>query len=207
EPILLQIDSLLAEIDVAKGRIETERDTVLDLQSAVAQQVARSGGTLAQLSLAQQRAVGGILRRDAPRIWDAESRVQARAVWHAHVGKVAGMYGSAIERYVRDSSQGIVRHLGFLAAAAVLLVLVRRRVRQWAAAAGGVSPAMRLFDPPSSATAVIALMIASSPWSPVPLPVHGLIVVLGIGPVIRLALPAAGREATLELFALWGLFV
>jgi hypothetical protein len=66
---------------------------------------------------------------------------------------------------------------------------------------------MRVFERPYSAKAVIALLLASSPWSPVPPAVHDLLTIVGVGPVIRLVHPVVNRRLSAELYVLCGLFV
>ena len=84
-PILLQIDGVLTAIDAAEAPLRAQRTAVLDLQSAVAPEVARSQATLAQFNEAQQRAMGGILAQDSPPIWDAQVWAQARTVLPARL--------------------------------------------------------------------------------------------------------------------------
>ena len=207
QPILRQIDDVLAGIEATRVSLEAQRNTVLDLQNSVAQQVARSSATLAQLTHAQHLAVGGLLRRDSPPIWDAESWARARDVWRTHVRDVAATYRSGIARYLRDPAERLPRHLAFFAAVAVVFTFARRRAREGATTEADTSPSMRVFERPYSATAVLALLLASSPWSPVPPAVHRLIVILGVGPVIRLVRPAVDPRVHAELYVLWGLFV
>src|SRR5262245_27959878 len=56
-PILLQIDGVLAAITAAETPLAAQRASVLDLQTSVANEVARSGNVLALFTQAQQRAV------------------------------------------------------------------------------------------------------------------------------------------------------
>ena len=86
-PILLQIDGVLTAIDAAEAPLRAQRTAVLDLQSAVAPEVARSQATLAQFNEAQQRAMGGILAQDSPPIWDAQVWAQARTVLPARLAR------------------------------------------------------------------------------------------------------------------------
>jgi hypothetical protein len=70
--ILAQVDGALAGIEAAEAPLIAQRDAVLDLQSAVAKEVARSAEVLAQFTQAQQEAIGGILARESPPIWGLE---------------------------------------------------------------------------------------------------------------------------------------
>ncbi len=205
-PILLQINGVLRAIDVARAPLEAQRNAVLDLQSGVAQEVARSESTLAQLTQAQQRAVGGLFQRDSSPIWDAESRERARAALPSRIREVGIGHRSGMAGYLRDPSQGIARHLAILAIVAIVLLAVRRRVRHLDMTPEGASPATRVFEHPYSATVVIALLIVSSPWSPLPPALRSVVVVLGFGAVIRVTRPAVDPRLGAEFYMLWGLF-
>src|SRR5262245_39382705 len=154
-PILSQIDGVLETIEVARAPLEARRNIVLDLQSAVAQQVARSGGMLDEFTEAQQRAMGGILGRDSPPIWRADSWRQARAEFSTRVASLAADHWAAVVGYLRDLSEGLLRRLAFLAVVTIAFLAARRTVRRWAATPEGASAAMRVFERPYSATAAI----------------------------------------------------
>ena len=185
-PILLQIDGVLTAIDAAEAPLRAQRTAVLDLQSAVAPEVARSQATLAQFNEAQQRAMGGILAQDSPPIWDAQVWAQARTVLPARLSEVAANRWGDIVRYANDPSRRTPLHVAVVVVLAVLLVAARRRVRQWAASGDGSSPAIAVFEYPYSATLVIGLLLVATPYSPIPPTVRALFVVLGLAAAIRL---------------------
>jgi potassium efflux system protein len=206
DPILRQIDEVLGSIESAKAPLEAQRDTVLDLQSAIAEEVARSEGTLARLDQAQRLAVSGILSR-GPAIWSAASWARARAVLPDRLREIAASHWSAVIEYVQDPSQAMGRHLAILAGLVVVFLAARGRVRQWGATGEGTSPATLVFERPFSATATLALLSVSSPWSPVPPMVRSLLVIVGLGPVIRVTRLAADPRLASEFYMLWALFV
>ena len=115
-PILLQIDGVLTAIDAAEAPLRAERTAVLDLQSAVAPEVARSQATLVQFSEAQERAMGGLLTRDSPPIWDAQVWAQARTVLPSRLGEVAASRWGDIVRYVTDPSMRTPLHVAVVVA-------------------------------------------------------------------------------------------
>ena len=205
-PILLQIDGVLTAIDAAEAPLRAQRTAVLDLQSAVAPEVARSQATLAQFNEAQQRAMGGILAQDSPSIWDAQVWAQARVVLPARLGEVAANRWGDIVGYATDPSGRTPLHVAVIVILAGLLVAARRRVRQWAASGEGSSPAMGVFEYPYSATMVIGLLLLSAPYAPIPPTVRALFVVLGLPAAIRLARRLAYPRLGPALFVLWGLF-
>ena len=204
-PILLQIDGALAAIDAAKAPLETQRDAVLDLQSAVAQEVARTESTLAQLVQAQERAVGGLFQRDRPPIWNLAAWRQARDSFPERIQEIGADHWAGITRYLQDP-EGLRRHAVLLALLVVVLLIGRRWVRRLETTGEGPSPALRVFEYPISATIAVVLLVASSPWSPLPVAARIVVVVAGLGPVIRLTRRAADPRLGPEFFVLWGLF-
>ena len=205
-PILLQIDGVLAAIDAAEAPLRAQRTAVLDLQSAVALEVARSQATLARFNEAQQRAMGGILAQDSPPIWDAQVWAQARTDMPARLREVAASRWGDIVRYANDPSRRTPLHVAVVLVLGALLIAARRRVRQWVASGEGSSPAIAVFEYPYSATGVIGLLLLSTPYAPIPPTVRALFVVLGLAAAIRLARRWADPRLGPELSLLWGLF-
>jgi small-conductance mechanosensitive channel len=205
-PILLQIDGVLSAIDAAEAPLRAQRTAVLDLQSAVAPELARSQATLARFNEAQQRAMGGILAQDSPPIWDAHVWARARTVLPARLREVAATRWANIVRYASDPSGRTPLHVAVVGVLAILLVAARRRVRQWAASGEGSSPATAVFEYPYSTTVVIGLLIVASPYAPIPPTVRVLFVVLGLAAAIRLTRRWADPRLAPELYMLWVLF-
>ena len=205
-PILLQIDGVLTAIDAAEAPLRAQRTAVLDLQSAVAPEVARSQAALAQFNEAQQRAMGGILAQDSPPIWDAQVWAQARTVLPARLTEVAASRWEDIVRYTNDPSKRTPLHVGVVVVLAALLVAARRRVRLWAASGDVSSPAIAVFEYPYSATMVIGLLLLSTPYLPLPPTVRALFVVLGLAAAIRLARRWADPRVGPEFSMFWVLF-
>src|SRR5262249_51034352 len=145
---------------------------------------------LAQLVQAQERAVGGLFQRDKPPIWNPDAWRQARASLPARIQEVGADHWAGITRYLQDP-EGLRRHAILLALLVVVLLIGRRSVRQLATTDEGVSPALRVFESPISATIAVVLLVVSSPWSPLPVAVRTVVVVAGLGPVIRLTRRAA----------------
>ena len=87
-PVLQQVADLLAGIAATQAPLEAQLTVVLDLQSRVADQVARCGGVLAQIAQAQAQAMGGILVRDGVAIWSAEAWAQGRSLLRIRIRDV-----------------------------------------------------------------------------------------------------------------------
>jgi small-conductance mechanosensitive channel len=204
-PILIQIEAVLADIEATEKPLSAQRTAVLDLQSVVAQEVARSGAALAQFTEAQQRAMGGILARDSPPIWSTAAWEEVRTALRARASESLRAGRVNIDGYVRDPA-GMPLHVGIVALLALVLSLARRRLRQWTTGAEGPSPATVVFDRPYAATVVVALLAVAAPNSPVPLTVRNLFAVVGLAAAIRLTRLGVDRRLAPELYMLWILF-
>jgi len=191
-PILAQIDAVLAAIDAAEAPLAAQRSAVLDLQSVVAQEVARSGNALAQFTQAQQRAMGGILARDTPPLWATSAWAQARVTVPARVQEIAAAYWGDIVQYVLDPSRTMPLQVVLFVVLAAVFCAARRQVRQSTATApgDGESSTVTVLDRPYSAALTVTLLVAASPHWATPQSVRDLLEVLTLVPVIRLTRPA-----------------
>ena len=185
-PILLQIDRVLTAIDAAEAPLRAQRTAVLDLQSAVAPEVARSQATLAQFSEAQQRAMGGILTQDSPPIWDEQVWAQARTVLPTRLREVAANRWEDIVRYLNDPSMRTPLHVGGRRGPRGLAGRGAPTGPSVGRVGRGQLPATAVFEYPYSATLVIGLLLVSTPYSPIPPTVRALFVLLGLAAAIRL---------------------
>ena len=200
-PILAQVDGVLEAIQAAEGPLTTERTAVLDLQSLVAEQVARSENVQARFREAQQRAVGGILTRDAPPLWDAAGWVGAREAFSDRLTETIGGWGE-IKSYLRDPSQGLPMHAGIFVVLLAVFWAARRSVRRQGDAGDHGPREVMAFDRPYAAALVVALLFASSPISVVPSALRSLFVVLALVPVLRLTRPAFDPRLVPSVYAL-----
>jgi potassium efflux system protein len=189
EPIIAQIDGVLEAVRAAEGPLTTQRTAVLDLQTLVAEQVARSESIQARFREAQQRAVGGILIRDAPPMWDATGWIGARAAFSDRLTETLGGWDQ-IKSYLRDASQGLPIHAGIFVVLVAVFWAARRSVRRQGDAGDHGPREVMAFDRPYSAALAVALLFASSPISVVPSVLRSLFVVLALVPVLRLTRPA-----------------
>ncbi len=204
--ILAQIDGALAAIEAAEAPLATQRTAVFDLQSAVAQEVARSADMLARFTQAQQEAIGGILTRDSPPLWGATAWANVRDTLRSHVRELALTRWHDVVQYVVDPSRGMPLHVAILAVLIAVFVGARRQARQ--SSVSGSSPVadVSIFDRPYSAALVLTLLFVSAPISAVPQALRQLSEVLVLVPVIRLIQPAIDPRLVLPVYALALLF-
>ena len=201
EGILQQISAVLPAIEAAQITMQTQRSGMLELQGRVGKELALCGTALAEISQAQQTAVGGLGGRERLPIWTAERWAQAPTAGFARLHEVAEDPWAEIEQYLRDPSRGMPVHLGFLVLLSVLFFAMRRQVRRWTP--GEDSPVMTIVsERPYAAALLASLLIASSPTSPAPATIRTLFEAFAMAPIIRLMKPAVDRRLVIGLYTL-----
>jgi hypothetical protein len=79
ETVIQQIDAILPDIKAARKNLQVKHSAAIDLQSRVAEEVARCGAALGEISKAQQAVVEKIASRESRPIWHEDLWTQARA--------------------------------------------------------------------------------------------------------------------------------
>jgi len=205
EPILQEIETALTAIKAAQTPLQAQQDTMLDLQSRVANELGRCNDALSQIAQAQRSAVGGLLTRAMP-IWSAELWLKARTEGPAKVRQIAASRWEDIEQYLQDPSQSMPLHLGIFTALALLLFAMRRRVQRWTVADKHLPFTTTVFDHPYAAAFVATLLVVSAPNLPTPLTVRHIFIVVGLVPMIRLVRPAINPRLVTGLYVLGVLY-
>ena len=204
---LAQIDAALAAIEAAEAALSTRRTAVLDLQSVVATEVARSTDLLGRFTQAQQRAVGGILTQDSSPVWVVGAWTDAHDSLSAHVRELVATRRDDIIRYVKDPSRGMPLHAAMLAALVVVFLAARRQTRLISPTPPpGSSTEAWVFDRPYAAALALTLLFVSAPISAVPQSLRNLGDVLTLVPVIRLLAPALDSRLMVPVYAVAVLF-
>ncbi len=206
EPILQQIDATITAIEAVRTPMQSQGSAMLDLQSRVSQEVELCGTALAEIGQAQQKAVGGFLKRESFPIWKAELWVLMRNEGWGRVRQIVAGQWVDIEQYIHDSSKGMPLHVGLFVLLVILLCVMRRQVHRWATPGKGPDPVTKVFDRPFSAALVITLFVATSPNLPTPVTVRQLFSVLELAPIIRLTQPVVNPLIVVGLYVLGGLF-
>jgi potassium efflux system protein len=204
--ILQQIDATITAIEAMQTPMQTQGSAMLDLQSRVSQEVALCGTALAEIGQAQQKAVGGLLKRGTLPIWSAELWVQGRSEGPAWVREIAAGQWADFEKYIHDPSKGMPLHVGLFVLVTVLFCVMRRQVQQWPATGKDSSLAIKVFDRPFSAALVITLFVATSPNLPTPSAVRRLYSILELVPMIRLTKSVVNPLVVTGLYLLAALF-
>ena len=207
DAILVQIDGALAAIEAAEAPLSARRTAVLDLQSVVAKEVARSADLLSRFTQAQQRAVGSILAQDSSPIWVAEAWSDARATLRSRVRELAATRRDDIIRYVQDPSRGMPLHVAVLVTLLAVFLAARYQNRRADAPSRSAAEAdASVFDRPYAAALAVTLLFVSAPISTVPQSLRNLADVLTLIPVIRLLRPALDPRLVAPVYAVAVLF-
>jgi small-conductance mechanosensitive channel len=188
-PILAQIDTTLAAIEAGQTRLHHQRNDLLDLQTKIAQEVARCGMALAQIAQIQDSIVGGILARDGANIWDPDLWTRAKASSRDRIPKIIATYRADFRRYVSDPSMRMPLHLGLFIVLSLLFSVAGRQFKQWAASGEGAPRASIVFDHPLAGALLITLMVATGHASPMPNTLKEFFEAVALLPMILLARP------------------
>jgi potassium efflux system protein len=205
-PILSQIDATIAAIEAGQTPLQAQRNDLLDLQSKIAQQVARCGTALAQIAQVQESAVGGILSRDGSNIWNPDLWARARASFDARVPKIRATYRADLRRYLSDPAMKMPLHIGLFIVLSLVFLAAGRQFKRWAASGEGVTRATIVFDHPLAAALLITLMVVTRRASPLPSTLKELFDVVGLVPMIILALPFVHPSIVPAIYILAVLF-
>jgi small-conductance mechanosensitive channel len=206
QPVLEQIDATRAAIAVAQEKIQTERSSVLDLQSHVAQEVNKCGTALAQITQHQQKAVAGIFVPDSEPIWKTELWSEAVYTLPGHVRRVARANGSDIVSYVREPHEGAALHAAAFIVLALLFAAVRRKLDDWKKSGSPVSPAFAVFERPYAAALAMVLVYATSPFFQMPTSARQFLTIIALVPLIRLVQPVVSSAVASGIYTLALLF-
>ena len=204
--ILAQIEETLTAINAAQASLEPQRTALLNLQLGVAHDESRCGGVLALMANAEHTAMGGVLARENPPVWNSDLWAQTRTAIPAHVRRIVSAFRDDIHDYLHDPTAGMPGHVILFAVLTVLFVAARHRVRQWTAMGIEVPARTKVFDRPYAAALAGAMLVATSPASTVPSGLKGLFEILAVVAMIRVSLPLIPPSLGRALYGLGVLF-
>ncbi len=206
-PILQQMDATLTVIVDAQVPLQAQRANILDLQSRVAAETTRCGTALQRIADFQQKAVAGILSRDAPPIWTIDLWSDAVAALPEHVGKIAGAYWTDVAEYIRDPRQGGALHPAIFLFLALVFSAARRTIAVWEKSGVGASSAILVFERPYAAALATTLVFVTAPlFFQLPTVVRQLLTVVALAPMLRLARPMISAAVAFALYMCCFLF-
>jgi len=168
-PILQQMDATLTAIIDAQAPLQAQRANILNLQSRVAEEATRCGTALQRIADFQQKAVAGILVRDAPPIWAIKLWSDAVAALPEHASKMAGAYWTAVAEYLREPRQGGALHPAIFIFLALVFSAARRKIAVWEKSGSDASSAILVFERPYAAALATTLVLVTTPSNPSPI--------------------------------------
>jgi small-conductance mechanosensitive channel len=204
--LLAQINEALAAIDAARASLEAERTAVLQLQGVVALEATRVGAAVALLGQAHQRAMGGILSRDHPPLWDVPAWTAARGTLGSHFRDVAVARRNDLALYIADLRREGLLHAVTFAALGLVFCAARRWVRRRRTLEGDDSPGLAVFERPYAMALLFPALVASAPFSATPPGLRSLFAVLALAPAIRLTGPVVDRRLMPAVYTVAALF-
>ncbi len=205
-PVLSQIDETLAQLAAAEPVDRARRDEALALQGAIAREVARCETVRTRIQEVQQGTAGGLLARTSPPLWESDLWRRGLAVMQVRARQVAAAYQADLSTYLTNPATHLPFHLGLFVVVLTALLAARRRLPHWAAAGEDLTRISIVFDRPVAAAALIALIAATTLWSPTPLRVKELLGALALVPMIVLVRPRVDRSLRPTLYTLGLLF-
>jgi potassium-dependent mechanosensitive channel len=206
QEILDQIDQTIAAISAARASVEPKRTSMFELQLKVAHEESRCGEVLATMANAETLALGGVLWRENPSLWNADLWRQSRSAMPQHARRVVSAFRDDIHDYVHDPTAGMLGHVVLLAVLTALFVTTRHRVRRWTAAQTEVPASTMVFDRPFAAAVAGTMLVATSPMSSMPTELKGVFQVVAVAAMIRVTLPLIPRSLAGALYGLGCLF-
>jgi small-conductance mechanosensitive channel len=206
-PILQQMDATLTAIIDAQAPLQAQRANILNLQSRVAEEATRCGTALQRIADFQQKAVAGILSRDAPPIWTIDLWSDAVAALPEHAGKIAGAYWTDVDKYLRDPRQGGALHPAIFIFLALVFSAARRKIAVWEKSGADASSAILVFERPYAAALATTLVLVTAPLLfQLPTTVRQLLTIVSLVPMLCLARPMIGASVAFVLYACGFLF-
>jgi hypothetical protein len=162
---------------------------VLGLQADMAAKQARCYEKLAQILKARNSAVQGIATRESLPVWSPDLWSHSRTALPHRLQDIARGFQTSFWQYVRDPSRGMPLHAALLLVLTMTTCAARRKKRQWNDSGVGVSPIVKVFDHPYSASLTLVLLVATAVNSPAPTRVKDVFAVLALAPMIGLVRP------------------
>jgi potassium-dependent mechanosensitive channel len=205
-PILQQINQTLAAIKAAEIPLQARLTIVLDLQSSVSAEVAKCGMVLSKIDQIQKTSMSGIFVRDglpivSPMLWAySPSELLGRVV------SIGAGYAADFSNYLQAPSGKRLLNIGLLAVLVLLFLACQREVRKWTAASETFSRDIRVFDHPIAAALSVTLLVATSPYWPLPTSVRVTFQILLFAPLLILVRPVVSTRLMPGLYMLWLLF-
>ena len=157
---------------------------------------------MAQIALAQKKAVKGIFVRDSLPITSAELWTDVLTELPGRIHKITASYREDVIRYFQNPDERISFDIWLFTVLMLLFLSARHQVRKRTKAGESMSSAVKVFDHPFAAALALTLIVATSPNWPVPYSVKVMFRILAIAPVIILIRPIVEARMAPGLYML-----
>jgi potassium efflux system protein len=204
--ILQTIQGTLEAIEAEKPALQSEHAGVLEIQNRIAKELERCTTALSDISQAQQRAMGGILKRDGLPIWSAKLWATPLASLLAGVHQSASVLMADVRHYFHPSSKGLLAQVGLFVLLVLLFRAARRQVVELSEAGEGKSPYSRVFDHPYAAALLVPLFLGSSAIWHAPSIIRRMFNILALVPMVQLTRQGAQFNLMRGIYVLGILF-
>jgi len=202
-PTLQQVNETLAAIREAQIPLKAQLTSVLDLQSSVSGEVAKCGSVVAKIAHIQETSMSGILVQDSLPITNPALWAYSLTGLAERIGNVGTTFTGTVNKYLRDTSEGMSLHGKFLVMLTLLFLAARYQVRKMTASGTTFSPAINVIDHPISAALTVTLLLVTSPYWPVPTVLRRTFQVIAFAPMLVLIRPVVPRRLFPGLSLLW----
>ena len=199
-PVVQNVETVLADIEAARVRLQAQRAVTLVLQDQVAEQAKRCQHALAEITRLRQGSLALTLTRSSPPIWSHELRRADFERMPARLGEELGASVTLLRQFATEHAIRLLLH-GLLF---IGLILLTRGARSWAhgaAAREGAPPAAAVFDRPYAAAAAAALVSVLWIYPARPRTIGDVCGILLLVPLLRILRPLIARAMAPVLYA------
>lgn len=152
-----RIHAVIAGTKLTCEQVEKQRALVLKLQARVAERAARLGEMLADVRRVKREAVGRLLDRDTPPVWQ-RNLWDGRNVWDGCRDAVTAQVDVLVS-YLGRHVESLLVHFLVIVFVAGNLVRVRPRVRAWAVEEPACENVARILEVPVQVAIVLSLLL------------------------------------------------
>lgn len=199
------IRSVQAAVDSVDAQIHVRLDTVLTLQSQLAELGDEATEVLARMEAAEAKARTGLFSAESPPLWTAITSAEAKPSM-AQVREGLQEDFRTLTRFMEDAAERLPVQGFFLLVLLVLMIALRRRSLHWAEEDPELYASARIFDRPFSAVLLIMVITTRLFHTQIPPALVDLNSLLVIIPLVRLLpsqLHPALRRPLYAVAALW----
>ena len=205
-PVVQNVETVLADIEAARVRLQAQRAVTLVLQDQVAEQAKRCQHALAEITRLRQGSLALTLTRSSPPIWSHELRRADFERMPARLGEELLASVTLLRQFATEHAIRLLLH-GLLF---IGLILLTRGARSWAhgaAAREGAPPAAAVFDRPYAAAAAAALVSVLWIYPVRPRTIGDVGGILLLVPLLRIFRLLIARAMAPALYAFAGLIL